>query len=588
METTQILKIQKELAQHTLATPGMRHKRLYRLVCDAGWLRAGLNDVFANHGSHTPGLDGVTKKMIDARQHGREALVQELRQELLNETFCPQPVKRVYIPKANGKMRPLGIATIRDRVVQATVKMALEPIYESVFYPFSWGFRPFRSTHHALSAVRRGPSDPRLGFKWIIEGDIASCFDEIGHRLLRRYLKQRIQDEQLLDLITNMLRCGVLDDGQLTYPTCGTPQGSIVSPLLANVFLHEFDDWYMRTYRIRPEWAHLAPSSLQYRRKKEIGGTLMLTRYADDWVAVWNGSRDRAEEIKSEIKTFFTEKLQLRLSEEKTLITHIDDGFNFLGYRMQGDKRWKDGQWCLFSHVPEKAIRRFRDAVSEITRHSFTDEVAAFTALSGLIRGWGNYYAYAAESRLMDSLDAFIYQRIWRYCLEKNRHRGVKAIFRKYTLPPSLREVGHFQLGIIAGTQVIRIPRLSSIPRKALRLSYPPHPYLFQGRDYVLPCPGLTDQQWWDQHVWAGQEGKRTGQRRLALEVIARDAVCQSCGGQLAQVAHHDPPWKECGKHKPDKAIGVCHACHQQLHGVERLNGEPGGSKGARRVRASG
>ncbi len=588
MDTTQVLKIQKELAQQTLARPEMRHKRLYRLVCDKGWLRAGLDNVFANQGSNTPGLDGVTRKMIDARQNGRDALVQELHEELMKESFCPQPVKRIYIPKANGKMRPLGIATIRDRVVQATVKMVLEPVYESVFYPFSWGFRPFRSTHHALSAVRRGPCDPRNGFKWIIEGDIASCFDEIGHRLLRGCLKKRIQDEQLLDLITSMLRGGVLDEGRLSYPSCGTPQGSIVSPLLANVFLHEFDDWYVRTYRIRPEWSHLAPTGLQSRRKKEIGGTLMLTRYADDWVAVWNGSRDRAEEIKSEIRTFFAEQLQLRLSEEKTLITHIDDGFDFLGYRMQGDKRWKDGQWCLFSRVSEKAIRRFRDAVTEITSHSFTDEVAAFTALSGLIRGWGNYYAYAAESRLMNSLDAYVYQRIWHYCLEKNQRLGVKAIFRKYTLPPSLRETGHFQLGVIVDTQVIRIPRLSGIPRKALRLAYPPHPYLYRDRDYVLPQSGTTDQRWWDQHVWAGQEGKRAGQLRLATEVIARDAVCQSCGKQLSQVAHHDPPWKECGKHKPDMAIGVCQACHQQLHRVERLNGEPGGSKDARRVRASG
>jgi group II intron reverse transcriptase/maturase len=384
-------------------------------------LRAGLEDIFANSGSNTPGLDGVAKRTIDARSNGREELIQELRQELLTETYHPQPVKRVYIPKANGKMRPLGIAAVRDRVAQAAVKMVLEPIYESVFHQFSWGFRPLRSTHHALSAVRRGPCDPRLGFKWVIEGDIASCFDEIGHRLLRRYLKKRIQDERLLDLITKMLRCGIWEKGTLTYPACGTPQGAIVSPLLANIFLHEFDEWYVRTYRIRPEWAHLSPSSLQYRRKKEIGGTLMLTRYADDWVGIWNGSRERAEEIKAEIKTFFADELQLRLSEEKTFITHIDDGFNFLGYRLQGHKRWSDGQWCFFSRVSEKALKRFRDNVEEILRHAFTDEVATFTALSGLIRGWGNYYAYAAESRLMDSLDAFIYQRMWRYCLEKNR-----------------------------------------------------------------------------------------------------------------------------------------------------------------------
>jgi RNA-directed DNA polymerase len=269
--------------------------------------------------------------------------------------------------------------------------MVLEPIYESIFHQFSWGFRPLRSTHHALSALRRGPADPRTGFKWIIEGDIAACFDEIDHRLLRRFLKKRIQDPRLLDMVTRILRCGIWENGQIDYPSTGTAQGSVVSPLLANVFLHEFDDWYLRTYRIRPEWAHLAPSSRQYRRRKEIGGTLMLTRYADDWVAAWNGSRERAEQIKAEFKAFLANELKLRLSEEKTLITHIDDGFEFLGYRFQGDKRWSDGQWCLFSRVPQKAIRRFRNGVKAITQNTFTDEVAAFTALSGLIRGWGNY-----------------------------------------------------------------------------------------------------------------------------------------------------------------------------------------------------
>ncbi len=437
MDTAQILKIQQELARRTLENPAGRHKRLYRLVCDAGWLRAGLDAVFANHGSQTPGLDGMTKQHVDGRQNGRERLVEQLREELLWGEYRPQPVKRIYIPKANGKLRPLGIATLQDRVVQATLKMVLEPIYESVFHPFSWGFRPLRSTHHALSALRRGPADPRMGFKWIVEGDIAACFDEIDHRLLRRFLKQRIQDPQLLDLVTRILRCGIWENGQISYPPTGTAQGSVVSPLLANVFLHEFDDWYVRTYRLRPEWAHLAPSSLQYRRKKEIGGTLMLTRYADDWVAAWNGSRDRAIEIKAEIKTFLANELKLRLSEEKTHITHIDDGFEFLGYHIQGDKRWSDGQWCLFSRVPPKAIRRFRSGVKAITQNTFTDEVAAFTALSGLIRGWGNYYAYAADSRLMDSLDAFIYQEVWKYCLHKSGKRA-KPAYSRYTLPRPL------------------------------------------------------------------------------------------------------------------------------------------------------
>ncbi len=587
MDTTQVPKIQEELAQCMLAEPKARHKRLYRLVCDAGWLRAALDAVLSNKGSNTPGIDGVTKRHIDNRKDGRNQLVQQIREELMANGYRPQPVKRVYVPKANGKRRPLGIATIQDRMVQASVKMVLEPIYESVFHPFSWGFRPLRSTHHALSALRRGPCDPRMGFKWVIEGDIAACFAEIDPRLLRHFLKKRIQDRKLLDLITRMLRCGVWEEGQVSYPQRGTVQGAVVSPLLANVFLHEFDEWYLRTYRNRPEWSHL--KSRQYRRQKEIGGTLMLTRYADDWVAVWNGSRERAEEIKAEIKAFLADELKLRLSEEKTFITHIDDGFDFLGDRIEGGKRWSDGQWCLFSRVSQKAIRRFRDAVKAITRNTFTDEVAAFTALSGLLRGWGNYYAYAAESRLMDSLDVFVYDQMWKYCRRKNGKVGAQRVYRKYTLPRHLRKTGYFQLGLAVGNTAVRVPRLSSIPRKALRLSYPPHPYLLNGRDYVLPYSGGTDELWWDQHVWAGQEGGRIGQRRLALEVLARDTTCRICGQQPATVAHHDPAWHVTKKHAPEKVVGVCSACHQgSLHHVAKSNGEPGEFKGSRRVRASG
>jgi hypothetical protein len=252
----------------------------------------------------------------------------------------------------------------------------------------------------------------------------------------------------------------------------------------------------------------------------------MLTRYADDWVAVWNGSRERAEQIKAEIKTFLAEKLKLRLSEEKTLITHIDDGFEFLGYRMIGGKRWSDGKWCLFSRVSPKAIRRFRDTVKDITRNTFTDEVASFTALSGLIRGWGNYYAYASETRLMDSLDGFIYQRVWRYCRYKNRESGARSVYRLYTLPRSLRKSGHFQLGLVVGDKVIRIPRLSGIFRKSLKLSYPPHPYCLRGHNCVLPNPGTTDERWWDQYVWKGQEGQSKGRMRMVIENSARVAAC--------------------------------------------------------------
>jgi retron-type reverse transcriptase len=142
VDTTQVPKIQEELAQRMLAEPKARHKRLYRLVCDAGWLCAALDTVLSNKGSNTPGIDGVTKRHIDNRKDGRNQLVQQMREELITNGYRPQPVKRVYVPKANGERRPLGIATIQDRMVQASVKMALDPIYESVFHPFSLGISP--------------------------------------------------------------------------------------------------------------------------------------------------------------------------------------------------------------------------------------------------------------------------------------------------------------------------------------------------------------------------------------------------------------------------------------------------------------
>lgn len=305
-------------------------------------------------------------------------------------------------------------------------------------------------------------------------------------------------------------------------------------------------------------------------------------------MAIWNGSRTRAEDIKAESTAFFAESLKLRLSDEKTLITHIDDGCDFVGYRLKGDKRWSEGKWGMFSRVPPKAIQRFREAVKAITRKPFTDEGAAFTALAGWLRGWGNDYAYAAQSRLMDSLDAFIYREVWAYCLAKCRGRAKRAS-QKYTLPRSARQVGPFQLGGLVGDQVVRLPRLSHIPRKRLTLSYPPPVSLKQGRDYTLPRPGTTDERWGDRHIWGGQEGRRNGQRRLAVEGLARDPICQRCHEQPATEVHHAPPWREYPTHSPQRAMGVCSACHRQtVEDVGKSDGEPRGSKGARGVRASG
>jgi hypothetical protein len=305
-------------------------------------------------------------------------------------------------------------------------------------------------------------------------------------------------------------------------------------------------------------------------------------------VALWNGSRTRAEEIKAESAAFLAHSLQLRLAGEKTLLTPIDDGFDFVGYRLKGDKRWTDGQWCVFSRVPPQAMQRFREAVKAIPRKTCTDEVAAFTAVTGLMRGGGNYYASAAQSRLMDRLDACIYREVWTYCLAKCRGRAKRA-YQQYTLPRLARQVGTCQLGRLVGEQGRRLPRLSSIARKPLTLRYPPPVSLIPGRDYPLPWSGTVDERWWDRYVWGGQEGRRNGQRRLAVQVLARDATCQICQAQPANEGHHDPPWRDRPTQDPTFAMGVCAACHQQtVREVVKSDGEPRGSKGACGVRASG
>jgi hypothetical protein len=223
-----------------------------------------------------------------------------------------------------------------------------------------------------------------------------------------------------------------------------------------------------------------------------------------------------------------------------------------------------------------------------MTRNPSTDEVAAFTALTSLIRGWGHDYAYAAESRLMNSVDAFIYREVWRYCRAKSGGRAKRA-YAKYTRPRTVCTAGTFQLGLVVGNHVVQLPRLSNIPRKGLKLGSPPPVSLLQGREDTLSFSGTTDERWGDRHGWGGQEGRRRGQRRLAVEVLAKDTTCQRGHEHPATQVHHDPPWRDHHKHNPKAAYGVCAPCHRQmLKDVVKSDGEPRESKDTCGVRASG
>ena len=231
--------------------PETRFKRLYKYLTRREWVQAAVTDVLRNRGSRTAGIDGKTRN--DYKDEGeRDMLIHSILDELVAQAYKPSPVRRVYIPKANGKKRPLGIPTIKDRVVQMMVKMLLEPIYEATFLPCSYGFRPNRCTWDALAEVYEYLK-PCKQYHTVIEGDIVNCFGTIQHGVLMHQLRRRILDEQVSALIWEMLTAGFIEDLQYFDTSAGTPQGGIVSPLLANVYMHRLDEWmYYRFHAMKP------------------------------------------------------------------------------------------------------------------------------------------------------------------------------------------------------------------------------------------------------------------------------------------------------------------------------------------------
>jgi RNA-directed DNA polymerase len=304
---------------------------LYHLVYEPTWLRAAHERVARNSGSKTAGCDGITMSTFDA---DLEENLRKLAEDLRTERFEPHPVRRVYIPKKNGKLRPLGVPSIRDRIVQESLRMILEPIFEAEFYDLSFGFRPNRSTIDALATILHRASNKGL-YHWVIEGDIKSCFDKIHHRKLIQLLRSRIRDEKLLRLVWRFLRAGVMEKALFAATQEGTPQGGVVSPLLANVYLHELDRYLER----RTSWS----PAVRRQRRREGRANFVHIRYADDFVVMCNGTRAEAEAMKRDLQEFLSSELKLTLSEEKTQITHVNDGFPVPGVRHPtGDDRLGD------------------------------------------------------------------------------------------------------------------------------------------------------------------------------------------------------------------------------------------------------
>ncbi|MEU8588667.1 group II intron reverse transcriptase/maturase [Streptomyces sp. NPDC048664] len=419
-----VLRIQRKLHQWATDDRSRRFDDLFNLVCDPATLLAAWGRVRENKGARSAGIDGRTVTAIEGSQ-GVESFLDELRASLKSGEFRPAPVREVLIPKRDGKKRRLGIPTVADRVVQAALKIVLEPIFEADFEPYSYGFRPNRRAHDAIAEIHYYTS---RGYDWVLEGDIKACFDEIDHAALMGLVRERIGDKRVLRLVKAFLKSGILSRDLVNRDTfAGTPQGGILSPLLANVALSVLDEHFARL------WQRTGRTGSERMRHRRLGGaTCRLVRYADDFVILIHGSRHHAEELKSEVSEVL-KQVGLRLSQEKTTIAHIDEGFDFLGFRIQRRVSKKSHKQYVYTYPSKPSMQTVCRKVKAICRQSISQPLdELLQQLNWLLRGWANYFRHSSAKTSLNYLGYYTWHRVWGWLRRKHRRVPWKKLKRRY------------------------------------------------------------------------------------------------------------------------------------------------------------
>jgi RNA-directed DNA polymerase len=447
---------------------------LFNLVCDPDFLAEAWMRVAGNAGARTPGIDKATVAAIVHRE-GAGAFLDQVRASLKSGGFRPVPVRQVMIPKKSGKLRQLGIPTIADRVVQASLKLVLEPIFESGFQPCSYGFRPGRRAHDAIAEIHYLASGTR-DYHWVLEADIRACFDQIDHAALMDRVRSRISDKRVLALVKAFLKAGVMTAaGQLERSVAGTPQGGILSPLLANIALSALDDHFTQ------QWHQDMGTNHQRRVRKHHGqGNWRLIRYADDFVIMVSGERRHAQALRAEV-TAILAPLGLRLAPEKTRVVHISEGFGFLGFTIRQMRKRGTRKHYVYTIPSKAAIQAIKDKIKTKTYRStrHMDPGALITSISRALTGWAGYFRHGVSSAAFRHVDRHAWLSVMRWLRRKYHHRrsriGMPELRRRFCVPGTWRPA--YNGTIFTGASSVAITRYryrgSKIPAP-----FPPPPAL--------------------------------------------------------------------------------------------------------------
>ncbi|MFJ2610554.1 group II intron reverse transcriptase/maturase [Streptomyces sp. NPDC087425] len=420
--------MQAKLHRWAAADHGRRFDDLFNLVCDPATLLVAFERVAGNKGARTPGVDGLTVVNVE-RELGLPGYLEDLQRVLKTGEFRPLPVRERKIPKpgGSGKVRKLGIPTVSDRVVQAALKLVLEPIFEADFLPVSYGFRPMRRAHDAIAEIHRYGTS---GYRWVLDADIEACFDSIDHTALMDRVRARVKDKRVLRLVKAFLKAGVLTEGGGREETfTGTPQGGILSPLLANIALSALDERVMETWE---------PGGRMFTRGRRAHHRLhgrpnwRIVRYADDFVVLVDGSRDDVARLREDIADVL-HPLGLRLSPAKTQIVHMSDGFDFLGFHIQWRRKRGSNKWYVYTFIAKRPIRQLKDKIRALTnRTSQQDPGTVLKRINSILRGWVNYFRHAVCKTTLKALDHFVWRRVTSWWMVLHRWRW-KDVRRRFT-----------------------------------------------------------------------------------------------------------------------------------------------------------